>query len=50
VDPKVHLDQVERAVELVEGWGYGCDVFALWLDEDFQVHLVDEAFKAQALA
>ena len=47
VDPKVHLEQVERAVELVQSWGYGCRVFALWLDQNFEVHLIDEAFKAK---
>lgn len=46
-EPKVHLEQVERAVELVESWKYGCKVFALWLDEQFEVHLIDEAFKAE---
>jgi hypothetical protein len=47
VEPKVHLEQVERAVELVRSWGHGCRVFALWLDQHFEVHLVDEAFKAE---
>jgi len=50
VDPKVHLDQAERAVELVRSWGFGCEVVALWLGEDFKVHLIDDALKAEIRA
>lgn len=46
-EPKVHLEQVQRAVELIESWGYNCEVVALWLDQDFEVHLIDEAFKTE---
>ncbi len=47
VDLKVHVDQVERAVELIRSWGFGCTVIPLWLGEDFQVRVIDEAFKAE---
>jgi hypothetical protein len=48
VDLRTHLDQIERAVELIHGWGLGCDVVALWLGEDFKVQIIDDAFKAKA--
>jgi len=46
VDPKVHLAQVERAVGLVQSWGFGCEVAALWVDENWEVHVIDDAMKA----
>jgi hypothetical protein len=50
VAPEVHLEQVERAVDLVRSWGYGCEIIALWVGEDWKVHLIDEALKAEVRA
>jgi hypothetical protein len=49
VDLKVHLDQLDRAVELIRSWGFGCEVVALWLGEDFKVCVIDDAFKTEVL-
>jgi len=46
VDTNVHLAQVERAVELIQHWGFECEVVPLWVDEDWKVHVIDDALKA----
>jgi hypothetical protein len=46
VDAKAHLDQAERAVDLVQSWGFQCEVVPLWVDEDWKVHVIDDALKA----
>jgi hypothetical protein len=47
VDLAENLAQMERAVDLVRGWGYDCEIIPLWVDEEWKVHLIDEAFKAE---
>ncbi len=47
VELKVHLDQVDRAVELIRSWGFDCTVIPLWLGEDFEVRVIDDAFKEE---
>ena len=46
VDAKIHLAQAERAVGAVQTWGFGCEVAALWVDQNWKVHLIDDALKA----
>jgi len=46
VDAEVQLAQVERAVELMQNWGFECEIVPLWIDEEWAVHVIDHAFKA----
>jgi carbonic anhydrase len=46
VDAQVHLAQAERAVERVQSWGFDCEVVPLWVSEDWEVHVIDDALKA----
>ena len=40
VDKAAHLDHVAKAVEVVKGWGFDCELIPLWVDEEWKVHRI----------
>ncbi|MCR4424061.1 MAG: hypothetical protein NUW10_05890 [candidate division WOR-3 bacterium] len=39
-DKTVQLDQLNQAEEVVKSWGFNTRIVKLWVDEKWQVHLV----------
>lgn len=39
-DKTVQLDQLNQAEEVVKSWGFNTRIVKLWVDENWQVHLV----------
>jgi hypothetical protein len=41
VGPEVHREQIGKAVRALRSWSLGADVIGLWINEDWQVEVVE---------
>lgn len=42
VSREIHLDQIERSVQVIRGWGMPVEVVGLWVNEDWHVERLGE--------